>query len=126
MPGKLLMFTKLSLKSFIYNIDIFCFPTQTVTEMYKKYLIEKVLIYHILTGTDSTALQFIFVSDPSSDLPEDKFRDVIFEVVIATTVYKRFDSSQKFWDIFGFRKESRKKKLCYYEIEIYRLIILAL
>ena len=30
---------------------------------------------------------------------------------------RNFDSSHKFWDIFGFRKENRKKKLGYYEIE---------
>ena len=30
---------------------------------------------------------------------------------------RNFDSSHEFWDIFGFRKENRKKKLGYYEIE---------
>ena len=80
-------------------------------------MIEKVYVYHILTGTDSTALQFIFISDPNSNLPEEKYGDVIFEVIITTKIYKRFDSSHKFWDIFGFRKENRRKKLGYYEIE---------
>ena len=118
MSGKLLMFGKLSLKSFIDDIsEIFCFPTQVVPAIYKTYLIEKVLIYHVLTDTDSTTLQFIFVSDPNSDFSEGKFRDVIFEVIIANKTYKRFDSYHEFWDIFGFRKESRKKKLGYYEIE---------
>ena len=80
-------------------------------------MIEKVYVYHILAGTDSTALQFIFISDPNSNLPEEKYGDVIFEVIITTKIYKRFDSSHKFWDIFGFRKENRRKKLGYYEIE---------
>ena len=44
-------------------------------------------------------------------------RDVIFEVITATKIYKRFDSSHEFWDIFGFRKENRRKKLRYYKIE---------
>ena len=36
MSGKLLMFAKLSLKSFIYDVaETFCFPDQTVTETYK-------------------------------------------------------------------------------------------
>ena len=66
--AELLMLTKLSLKTFIYNLSkIFCFPIQMVTEIYKKYLIEKCLIYHILTDTDGTTLQFVFVSDPNSD-----------------------------------------------------------
>ena len=116
MSGKLLMFAKLSLKSFIYDVaEIFCFPDQTVAEIYKKYMIENVVINHILTDTDSTALQFTFISDPNSDLPEDNFRDVIFEIIIATKIYKRFDTFHEFWDIFGSRKESRKKKLDYYK-----------
>ena len=118
MSGKVLGFAKLSLKSFNYDIaEIFRFPTQVFAEIYKKYSIEKVFVYHILTGTDSTALQFIFISDPNSDLPEEKFRDIIFEVIVATKIDKRFDSSYEFWDIFGFRKKSRIKKLGYFEIE---------
>ena len=67
MSDKLLMFAKVSLKRFIYDIaEIFCFPTQVVAEIYKKY------------STDSTTLQFIFISNPNSDLPEQKFRDIFF------------------------------------------------
>ena len=41
MSGKLLMFAKLSLKSFIYEIaDIFCFPNENIKEIYKKYMRE--------------------------------------------------------------------------------------
>ena len=111
MPEKLLMFAKLSLKSFIYNLsEILCFPTKVASEIYKKYLIEKVELFHILTNTDSTALKLIFISDPNSDVPEDKFRDINFEVIIVTKIYKRFDTSQEFSDIFGSIKERRKKK----------------
>ena len=79
MSGKLLMFAKLSLKSFIYDlIETFCFPQKQLADLYKKYLIEKVGIFYILTDTDSTALEFIFISDLNSDVPEDKFRDIIF------------------------------------------------
>ena len=57
MSGRLLMFAKLSLKSFIYDLlEIFCFPTKVVSEIYRKYSIEKVENLHILTDTDSTAL----------------------------------------------------------------------
>ena len=80
-------------------------------------MIEKVEIFHILTDTDSTALKFIFISDPNSDLPEDKFRDIIFKVIVTSKIYKRFDTSNEFCNIFGARKESRRKKLGYYEIE---------
>ena len=111
MPGKLLTFAKLSLKSFICAlVETFYFPSQLVLDIYKKCKIEKIDINHVLTDTDSTALQFIIVSDPNSNLPEPKFRDIIFEIVVATKVYKRFDSCHEFWDNFEARKISRKKK----------------
>ena len=94
MSGKLLMFAKLSLKSFLYDIvETFCFPAEAVAEIYKKYLIEKVYVYHILTDTDSTALQFTFISDPNSNLPEEKYGDVIFEVIITTKIYRLFEKT---------------------------------
>ena len=89
------MFAKRSIKSFIYNItETFYFPTKEIEDLYDKYFIEKAEILHILTNTDSTALQFIFISNPNSYLPEEIFRDVIFEVIIMSKIYKRFDSSQ--------------------------------
>ena len=70
MSGKLLVFAKLSLKCLIYVlVEIFYFPSQLVLDIYKKYKIEKVEINHVLTDTDSTAFQFIIISDPNSDLP---------------------------------------------------------
>ena len=50
-------------------------------------------------------------------MAEPKFRDIIFEIIVTTKIYKRFDSSHKFWDNFSARKLSRKTKLGYYEIE---------
>ena len=97
MSVKLLMFAKLYLKSFIYDVvEIFCFPTEEISSLYKKCLIEKVEVFHVLTYTDSTALKFIFVSDPNSDLPEDKFKDIFFEVIVTSKIYKRFVSSNEF------------------------------
>ena len=64
------MFAKLSLKSFIYDLtETFCFRQKKIADLNKKYLIEKVEIFHILTDTDSIVLKFIFISDPNSDLP---------------------------------------------------------
>ena len=88
MSGKLLIFTKLYLKSFIYDlIETFCFPQKEIVELYKKYLIEQAEILHIITSTDSTAIPFIFISDPDSDLSEEKFRDIIFEVMVKSKIY---------------------------------------
>ena len=87
MSGKLLMFAKLSFKSLIYDLaETFYFPSQLVLDIYKKYKTEKIEINHILIDTDSTALQFIVISDPNSDTPESKFRDIIFEVIVATKI----------------------------------------
>ena len=73
MSGELLMFAKLSLKSFIYNSsEIFCFPMKVVSDIRKKYLIDKVEIFPILTDKDSTALKFISISEPSSDVPQSR------------------------------------------------------
>ena len=119
MSGKLLMFAKLSLKSFIYHITkTFCFPDENVRGILKKYGIGRVEIFHVLTDTDSTSLKFIFISDPNSEIPESKSRDIIFEIITSSQIYKRFDSSHKFWDLLGARKEQKKKKLGYYELNI--------
>ena len=74
-------------------------------------------IVNVLTDTDSKSLKFILTSDPNSETLENKLRDIIFEVIKASEIYERFDSSHKFWDIFRARKERKRKKLQYYEIE---------
>ena len=46
LPGKMLMFAKLSLMSFIYEmLETFCFPDKKVPEIFKIYQIEKFHIY---------------------------------------------------------------------------------
>ena len=65
--GKLLVFAKLSLKSFIYEVtETFCFSKENVKKINDKNKIERVEIFHILTDTDSTALKFIFISDTNT------------------------------------------------------------
>ena len=104
------MFAKLSLKSFIYSLcETLHFPGPKVKEIFEKYQIKKILCYHVLSDTDSTSLQFIIISDPNSDFPESKIRDVLFEVITKTDIYKCFDSSHPFWKNFNARKEKRKK-----------------
>ena len=59
--GKMLMFSKVSIKSFVYDlIDIFMFPNQETKEVYKKCQVEKCYVYHNLTDTDSTSVFFCF------------------------------------------------------------------
>ena len=92
LSGKILMFAKLSLMSFIYElIETFYFRSEIVKKIYQKYLIEKVYIYYRLSDTDSTCLKSIFVSSTDNDILDRKFKEIIFEVIIAVEIYNRFD-----------------------------------
>ena len=118
MLGKLLMLAKLLLKSFIYSlIEIVSFPNELVQEIYKKHQIEKILCYHILTDTDTSSLQFVIISDPSSTFPKCDVRDILFEIMVKTEIFKRFDTSHSFWKKFDAQKPKRQKKLGLYEVE---------
>ena len=118
MSGKLLMFTKLSIRSFIYSlVEIFSFPNETVQEIYKKYQIEKIFCYHTLTDTDSISLQFVIISYPSSTFPEFDVRDILFEIIVKTEMFQRFDTSHSFWKKLDAQKPKRQKKLGLYEVE---------
>ena len=104
MFGKLLMFAKLSLKSFIYSlVELLHFPEENpvMASIYEKYEIEQILCYQVLTDTDSTSIQFIVVSDPASSYPECDIRDIFFEIFSKTKIRKRFDKSDKFWRRFN-------------------------
>lgn len=79
MSGKSLMFAKLSLKSFIYDlVETMHFLNETVKRIYEKYEIERVEIFHVLADTDSKSLKFMLISDPNIDTPECKYCDIIF------------------------------------------------
>ena len=115
---ELLMLAKLSPKSFIYSlIETLSFPNELVQEIYKMYQIEKILCYHILTDTDSNSLQFVNISDPANTFPECDVRDIIFEIMTKTEIFKRFDTSHSFWKKFDAQKPKRPKKLGLYEVE---------
>ena len=100
MSGKLLMFAKLSLKSFIYSLaELLALPqeNETVEKIYWKYEIERIFCYHILTDTDSTLINFLIISHVSSTFPESKVRNILFEIFSSTEISKRFDKSESSW-----------------------------
>ena len=116
--GKMLMFAKLSIKSFVYDlIDVFCFPNDTIREIYDKYQIEKCYLYQNLTDTDSTSLLFVFICELESVLPESEARKVIFECMINSEIFKRLDISNDFWKNFNVQDKSKKKEMGLFEIE---------
>ena len=99
MSGKLLMFAKLSLKSFIYSlVELLYFPDEnpTVQSIYNKYNIEKIHCYHILTDTDSKAIQFVIISNIESTYPENKVSEILFEIFSCTEIVNRFDTSEEY------------------------------
>ena len=57
--GKMLMFSKILLKSFVYDlIDVFCSPTEEVRKIYVQYSIIKCHLYLNLTDTNSYSIFF--------------------------------------------------------------------
>ena len=76
LAGKMLMFPKLSLKSFIYLLaELLTFPDENdiVRKIYDQYLIERILVFHILTDRDSTSIQFVATSKIDSTFREPEF-----------------------------------------------------
>ena len=73
----MLMFAKLSLKSFIYNmIDVFCFPNEEIRQIYDYYQIEKCFLYQNFTDTDSTSLFFNFICKVDCFVAESEARKI--------------------------------------------------
>ena len=113
------MFGKLSLMSFIYELVETCgFPKEKVITIYDKYLVEKVYIYHVLTNTDSSCLQFMFVSNRKSDICKKKIiQRYSFRGHKSPEIYDRLDSSNNYWEKFNARKEDLHRCLGYFEIK---------
>ena len=116
--GKMLMFSKLSIKAFVYDmIDVFMFSNQTTQQIYQKYGVEKCFLEQNLADTDSTSIFFIFICNLSSDLPENEARKIIFEVMLNSKIFNRLDRSDKYFEQFNARDVTLKKKVGYFEIE---------
>ena len=128
--GKMLMFSKISLKSFVYDlIDVFMFPNNVTKKIYEQYKVQKCYLYQNLTDTDSTSVFFVFICELGCAVDERKSRQIIFEVMIKSKIFSRFDLSDDFWDQFGVQKEQLKKQVGLFEIEnIYKanIIMIAL
>ena len=108
--GKMLMFSKLSIKSFVYDlIDVFMFPNEETKQIYKKYKINRCYLYQNLTDTDSTSVFFIFICDLTSSIREDKARDIIFEVMIESKIFDKLDFSTELWEQLNSRNERPEK-----------------
>ena len=130
MKGEMLMFAKISILSFNYDmIDVFMFPNEEIRDIYEKNDIIKCYLYQNLTDTDSTSLAFLFVCKSSCNLPENKARDLIFQIMLKSKIKDRLDLSNEFWKKFNAQNESLKKQVGLYEVEninILNLITIAI
>ena len=118
LKGKMLMFAKLSLKSFVYDmINVFCFPVATIQEIYSRYQIQKCFLYQNLTDTNSTSLFFNFICNVDCSVAESKAREIIFECMKKSKTAKRLDVSDEFWMQIEMYEKSTKKVMGLYEIE---------
>ena len=116
--GKMLMFAKLSIKSFVYDmIDVFCFPNEDIQAIYDLYQIEKCFLYQNLTDTDSTSLLFVFICNLKCTLPESQARKVIFECMVKSKILDRLDVSDEYWKQYNVFDATTKKQMGLFEIE---------
>ena len=118
--GKMLMFSKVSIKSFVYDIiDVFMFPNEETKQIYQKYNINKCLVEQNLTDTDSTSIFFffLFVCDLGCDVGKDDARDIIFKVMLKSKLFDRMDLSHEYYAKFGCRNTNLKTRVGYFEVE---------
>ena len=116
--GKMSIFSKVSIKSFVYDlIDVFMFPNQEIQEIYQKYQVNKCYLYQNLTDTDSVLMFFVFICDLTRSVCEDKVRNIIFDVMLKSKVLGRLDLSAELYEQFNRRNEKLKKRVGFFEIE---------
>ena len=124
--GKMFMFSKISLKSFVYDlIDVFMFPNNVTKKIYEQYKVQKCYLYQNLMDTDSTSVFFVFICELGCAVDKRKSRQIIFEVMIKSKIFSRLNLSDDFWNQFGVQKEQLKKQVGLFEIEnIYKASII--
>ena len=75
------------------------------------------MVFHILTDTDSTSIQFVAISKTDRTSTEPEFRLILFKIFSRTEIRERFDKSDEFWETFGVHDFSNQKVLGLYEVE---------
>ena len=52
---------------------------------------------------------FVFICDLNSCISEDKARNIIFDFMIKSKIFDRFDLSAEFYELFNCRNEDLRK-----------------
>ena len=88
------MFSKVSIKSFVYDfVDVCMFPNQEIQEIYQQYQVNKCYLYQNLTDTDSTSMFFVFICDLNSCVSENKARNIKVKYLIDLIYRQSFMSN---------------------------------
>ena len=101
----MLMFAKISLKSFVYDmVDVFSFPNNKTQNIYNKNERIKCFLYLNLTDTDISSIFFVFICNDTCSLKESYVRNLIFEILRHSKIAERLDSSHQIWLNYDFYK----------------------
>ena len=118
MNGKILMYSKTSFQSFVFDLsDVFMFPDDIVKKIYEKYEIQKGFLSQNLTDADSTSLFCIFICKLLCSVNKRTTRNIIFEVLTESKVLNRLDLSNELWEQFNVQNKSLTKQVGLYEVE---------
>ena len=114
----MLMFSKISVKSFVYDlIDVFMFPNEEIQKIYKKHKINKCYLDQNLSDTDSSSMFFVFICDLQCNLKENEAKDLIFEIILKSKLFDRIDLSADYFEKFQRKNPDLKKQVGLFEVE---------
>ena len=114
----MLMFSKISVKSFVYDlIDVFMFPNEEIQKIYKKHKINKCYLDQNLSDTDSSSMFFVFICDLQCNLKENEAKDLIFEIILKSKLFDRIDLSTDYFEKFQRKNPDLKKQVGLFEVE---------
>ena len=101
---KILIFSKVSLKSFVYDlIDVFSFPTEEVKMIYDQYSVIKCHLYLDLTNISRRSIVFNLICKKERNVKKSESRKTIFDILKQSLIAKRLfqisfsDLSDMFW-----------------------------
>ena len=101
---KILIFSKVLLKSFVYDlIDVFSFPTEEVKMIYDQYSVIKCHLYLDLTNISSRSIVFNLICKKERNVKKSESRKTIFDILKQSLIAKRLfqisfsDLSDMFW-----------------------------
>ena len=116
--------------SFIYDlVKTFYFPIKKEKKKKKNYKadgIKRIFPDYMLTNTGSTSIMFQIICNFENNVPDDKFRDVIFEFIVENEFYDTFDTSHKYWEKFKARKIELEKRLGYFKLKVSTILVKSL